>query len=130
MDSIDVDNWGSSSESWITFIVLDQFGDPYDGTVAGAVTLQEQAGDGLTDFASVKADAVTWNPNIDADGFATVTYNDLEVYRLNIASPDTYLIFIQTSDQGYTRSFIVELAWAGASGLNWKPANITSVVAP
>lgn len=62
------------TQTTITFQVNNPDGTPYDGSLPGAISLRERAGNALVDQGVViSADAV-WNPNIGSDGRATLTY--------------------------------------------------------
>jgi|GEM_PF-5417114 len=58
---------------WVSFVVKDSDGEPYDGTVPWAVSLVEAPGENFEDI-SYEAH---WDPNIDSDGRATLTFEDL-----------------------------------------------------
>ncbi|GAA5262144.1 type IV pilin [Methanocalculus sp. MC3] len=62
------------TQTTITFQVNNPDGTPYDGSLPGAISLLERAGNALVDQGVViSADAV-WSPNIGSDGRATLTY--------------------------------------------------------
>lgn len=67
---------GYSSLNTVTLRVKKRAdGTPYDGTVPGAVTLQEVAGKGIANDSRITVDELIWDPNIGADGTVTITYN-------------------------------------------------------
>ncbi len=87
----------SHTTNSITFLVRDVNGNPYDGTVPGAISLRERPGSALIDQAVVTQADVVWNPNINSDGIATITYNNLIVQ--GTGTIDVEPIIIESTDE-------------------------------
>jgi hypothetical protein len=123
VESINVDDF---DPNWIMFYLIDENGGFYDGTLPGAVTLVEGDG-GLTDDSRVRASSIVWDPNIDASGYAKITYNGLEFNHLGGAGGTYPVRFpIRTSDNFVTLYITVTLTYSGGTA-GWQTATITNV---
>ncbi len=112
----------------LAFLVLDEEGQPYDGTVDDAASLRERDDEGLTDPSRVRASEVNWSPNIDEDGYALVTYDDLE-YWDNSSGSAVIPVTIETTDGEPSLSFSVVLEYDGGWPWwnTWREADISDV---
>jgi hypothetical protein len=112
--------------NWIMFYVLDENSNYYDGTLPGAVTLEEGDG-GLTGDLRVRASSIVWDPNIDASGYAKITYNGLEFDHLGGAGGTYPVRFrVKTSDNSVSLYITVTLSYPGGTA-GWQTATITNV---
>ncbi|MCP1715001.1 hypothetical protein J2T58_000849 [Methanocalculus alkaliphilus] len=64
------------TQTSITFRVNNPDGTPYDGSLPGAASLRERPGNALVDQAVVISANAVWNPNINSNGIATLTYTN------------------------------------------------------
>jgi len=121
----------SHTNDSITFLVKDAEGNPYDGTGAGAITLREEADKGLTDYVVIRADEVEWEPNIDSDGYATITYSDLEHKNVEgyvMPFIEYFQVTIETSDGKANLNIVMELECGGGFPDTWQDATIEAIL--
>jgi len=122
--------YDSYTEDSITFLVKDAEDNPYDGTVPGAVTLREQDDKGLTDYAVIRADSVDWSPNIDGDGYATITFSNLEHKNVEgyvMPFTEYFQVTVETADGEVALTFVVELECGGGFTDTWQDATIEDI---
>ena len=78
----------------VTLRVMTADGNPYNGTRPGAVTLQEKSEKGLDSNDNITINEIIWDPNIDANGYVTITYR----VSVPIDYNSTAFVDITTSD--------------------------------
>lgn len=88
----------SYTQTSITFQVNNPDGTPYDGSLPGAIFLRERPGNRLVDQGVVTSADAVWNPNINSNGIATLTYTNRNFAGVGTAVVTP--IIIESNDGG------------------------------